>query len=162
MTHSSVAELNSLLTKLESLSKKMADILLEEQDLLNASDAKELIGLAKKKKEIVTSLEQTTRITHKFLLSFNIKNGLYGLSDFIEQQPAEVKDTLQNTWLSTKKSIQQNKHVNDINGSIIELNRRFTQRSLDVLRGQIGSGNETYGANGQSQKGTLSRNISIA
>lgn len=162
MTHSSITELNTLLSKLENLSKKMADILLEEQTLLNASDAKKLIELAKQKKQIVTLLEQSTRVTHKFLLALNIKNGLYGLSEFIEQQSDDVKAVLQSTWLSTKKTIQHNKHINDINGSIIELNRRFTQRSLDVLRGQIGPSNETYGANGQSHKSTISRNISIA
>jgi len=162
MINSNIEELKTLLLNLEQQSSEMADILSQERSLLNSTDANELFRIAQQKKHIIYNLEQSTKITHKFLLNLNIKNGLYGLSAFINLQPPEIKKGLEKVWSSTKRLIENNKQMNETNGSIIELNRRFTQRSLDVLRGQMGSITETYSSSGVSQKSAYSRNISIA
>ncbi len=161
MINSNVEELKTLLLKLEQQSSEMAGILSEEHSLLNATDANALFSIAQQKKHIIYSLEQTTKVTHKFLLNLNVKHGLYGLSAYINLQPVDTKKSLEEIWLSTQQLIENNKQMNETNGSIIELNRRFTQRSLDVLRGQMGSITETYSSSGISQKNTYTRNISI-
>ncbi|PCI22393.1 MAG: flagellar biosynthesis protein FlgN [Piscirickettsiaceae bacterium] len=161
MSTPSTAELKTLIKNLDQLSVSMGDLLADEQLQLNSSASEELAKTATKKKLIVSKLEQATKVTHKYLLNLNIKNGLYGLSDYIDQLSNETKEPLNDIWLATKKHLEHNKQLNEVNGSIIELNRRFTQRSLDVLRGQMGASMETYGSDGQSHKSNLSRNISI-
>jgi len=152
-----------LVQVLENTSKQFNNLLEQESLVLASQNNDELIALSIQKKSMVTTLEKQTKTLHVFLLSLNINNGLYGLSDVIsnmtitaEQQP------LSTAWLSIQSFSDANKRLNEVNGSIIELNRRHAERALDVLRGQVGTTNSTYGADGHAMKGKVSRNISIA
>jgi len=163
MSMHSFDQVLELVQVLESTSKHFNDLLEQESTVLASQNNDELIAVSGQKKSMVATLEKQTKTLHIFLLSLNINNGLYGLSDAIsnmsviaEQQP------LSTAWLNIQSLSDANKRLNEVNGSIIELNRRHAERSLDVLRGQVGTTNATYGADGHAKKGTVSRNISIA
>ena len=156
-------QLISLIQALETLSNQLNDTLNQERALLSSNDSTQLLALTTKKKALVSSLEKQTKTTHVFLKNIDIKQGLYGLSDFFSQvKPSVEKTSLHDAWLNVQSLSAENKKLNHANGSIIELNRRHTQRSLDVLRGQTGTANSTYGSDGQAMKSKISRNISIA
>lgn len=156
-------QLISLIQTLESLSGQLNDTLNQERTLLSSNDSTQLLALTKKKKALVSNLEKQTKTTHIFLKNMDIKQGLYGLSDFFSQIQASAEKTLlHNVWLNIQALSDDNKKLNNENGSIIELNRRHTQRSLDVLRGQTGTTNSTYGSDGQAMQSKISRNISVA
>ncbi len=156
-------QLIDMIQLLESISSQLNDVLKQEQGILKSNDSPELLAISKEKKTLVSNLESHTKATHVFLRNMKINKGLYGLSDFLSQiKPSETKTRLNDLWLNIQSLSDANKKLNDINGSIIELNRRHTQRSLDVLSGQTGSNTSTYGADGQSRKGRTSSNISIA
>jgi flagella synthesis protein FlgN len=151
-----------LLRNLDNISNCLNETLKEEQAVLKLTDNQQLTTLSTTKKALVSSLEAQTKSIHVLLKNNRINKGLYGLSDFIEQlNPGEGKQTLTELWASIQALSEDNKKLNDINGSIIELNRRYTQRSLDVLRGQIGVSNSTYGSDGQAMTSKVSRNLSI-
>jgi Flagellar biosynthesis/type III secretory pathway chaperone len=67
---------------------------------------------------------------------------------------------LETSWQNIQSLAEDNKTLNHSNGAMIELNRRHVQRSLEVLRGQVGKETSTYGADGQAMKSKISRNIS--
>jgi len=147
---------------IEHTSKQFNELLEKESAILATQDNEQLLALSNHKKEMVLSLEKQTKTLHIFLHSLNINNGLYALSDLISNMPeSKEQQLLSTTWLNIQSLSDSNKKLNEVNGSIIELNRRHTQRSLDVLRGQVGTTNSTYGADGQSMKGKISRNISV-
>jgi len=163
MSMHSFDQVLELVQVLENTSKHFNDLLEQESAVLASQNNEELIALSSQKKSMVTTLEKQTKTLHIFLISLNINNGLYGLSDAISNMTVIAEQKLLSTaWLNIKALSDANKDLNEINGSIIELNRRHTERSLDVLRGQVGTTNSTYGADGQAMKGKVSRNISIA
>ena len=156
-------QLIALIQTLESLSSQLNDTLNQERASLSANDSEQLFELTKKKKALVSNLEKQTKTTHIFLKNMDINQGLYGLSDFFSHiKPSVEKTSLHNAWLNIQTLSDDNKKLNNANGSIIELNRRHTQRSLDVLRGQTNTTNSTYGSDGQAMKSKISRNISVA
>lgn len=155
-------QLIELIQILENLSSQLNDVLNQEQVVLKSNDSQQLLELSKTKKALVSNLEKQTKTTHIFLRNMNISQGLYGLSGFLPQIKSSDEKTLVNdAWLNIQALSDENKKLNNTNGSIIELNRRHTQRSLDVLRGQISTPNSTYGSDGQTMKTKVSRNISI-
>jgi len=163
-TNNNPKQLIKLLQAIESISKQFNHTLNEEKEALTTSDSEQLLHLSSTKKKLATQLEQGTKTTHVFLKKLNINKGIFGLSDFIKHMNAgEVKRQLSKQWLNIQQLTDMNKELNTLNGSIIELNRRHTQRSLDVIHGQIdNNSNSTYGADGQATKKNLSRNITKA
>jgi len=152
-----------LVQVLENTSKHFNHILEQESAVLASQNNEELITLSKQKKSMVVTLEKQTKTLHVFLISLNINNGLYGLSNAISNMGNRSEQKLlSSAWLNIQSLSDANKNLNEVNGSIIELNRRHTERALDVLRGQVGATNSTYGADGQAMKSKVSRNISIA
>lgn len=163
MTSKSPDQLIELIQMLENISSELNNVLEREQDILKSNDSQQLLELSNEKKTLVSSLENHTKTTHVFLRNMNINKGLYGFSDFLSQiKPGDTQTLLQDTWLNIQTLADDNKKLNQINGSIIELNRRHTQRSLDVLRGQVSTSTSTYGSDGQTMKSKVSRNISVA
>lgn len=163
MTNKSPEQLIELIQTLENISSQLNEILKKEQTILNLNDSQQLIELSNEKKALVSNLENHTKITHVFLKNMDINKGLYGFSDFLSQiKSPDIKTLLKNSWLNIQTLAEDNKKLNHTNGSIIELNRRYTQRSLDVLRGQVSTATSTYGSDGQAMKSKVSRNISIA
>ncbi|HIG78505.1 MAG TPA: flagellar protein FlgN [Cycloclasticus sp.] len=163
MTTHSTDQLTQLLQTLESISKQLNDALILEKSVLETPDNQQLLDVSAIKKERVSSLESHTKATHLFLKNRGVNKGLYGLQALISTlTPKDKKTLVSELWLNIQSLSDANKKLNDVNGSIIELNRRYTQRSLDVLRGQVGGSHSTYGADGQSMKSKISRNLSIA
>jgi len=159
----SLGQTIELVQIIENTSKKFHALLKNESAVLTSQDNEQLVTLAKQKKEMVATLEKQTKTLHISLLSLKVSNGLYGLSDLISSTPKSTdQQLLLAAWTNVKSISDANKKLNEVNGAVIELNRRHTQRSLDVLRGQVGTTNSTYGANGQAMTGQSSRNISIA
>ncbi|MEH6504096.1 MAG: flagellar protein FlgN [Cycloclasticus sp.] len=156
-------QLIKLLETLENVSRQLNDVLKKEKFILRSPDSQELLNLSLTKKKLVSDLEKHTKTTHLFLKKINVNKGLYQLTSFI----SEIKSTdlhllMSNLWASVQKLSNDNKKLNELNGSIIELNRRYTQRSLDVLRGQIGTNSATYGSKGEVMNSKLSRSVTTA
>ena len=164
MTDNTPKQLIKLLQSLEGLSEQFNESLNKEKTALEASDTEQLLQLSTTKKELASQLERNTKATHAFLKNINLDKGIYGLSDFIKRmKTGETQQQLSKLWLNIQSLTNANKEQNTVNGSIIELNRRYTERSLDVLHGQTGNNtNTTYGADGQATKKKLSRTIFTA
>jgi len=163
MTSSSEQLIKSL-KAIESVSQQFNATLNQEKTALEDSNTEEVLALSLTKKTLVSQLEKHTKTTHVFLKNIKINKGIYGLSYFIEQmKPSDIQQQLSKLWLSIHDLTETNKQLNDVNGSVIELNRRFIQRSLDVLHGQTSSNSSTtYGSDGQAMKKKLSRNLFTA
>jgi|TARA_R110002096_G_scaffold268308_2_gene461986 flagellar biosynthesis protein FlgN len=156
-------QLMGLLQTLTTLSNQLNDLLKQEKISLETPNSIDLLTLSSAKKRLVSELENNTKKTHVFLKKINVTRGLYQLNDFISQlKITDKKQVMSDLWSDVQRLSIDNKSQNEVNGSIIELNRRYTQRSLAVLRGQLGGNNTTYGSNGQSMSSKISRNITTA
>ncbi|MBQ0724269.1 MAG: flagellar protein FlgN [Cycloclasticus sp.] len=163
MNTQSIEQLMSLLQTLNALSSQLNDLLKQEKISLEIPDSDNLLALSTVKKRLVSELEKNTKTTHVFLKKINVTRGLYQLNDFISQlKLTDTKRLMTDLWSEVQRFSIDNKKQNEVNGSIIELNRRYTQRSLAVLRGQLGVTSTTYGSNGQSMSSKISRNITTA
>jgi len=155
-------KLNQLLESLSTANLKMSDALKKEYECLTKYNNEELSTIIDKKKELSLFIENQTRTMHKHLIKMGIKKGIYGLQNHLETRPKPDDNQTLKLWLSIEILLKKNKTLNEGNGAIVELNRKHTLRSLDVLRGQTGTqANETYGSDGYTQKEKITRNISI-
>ncbi len=155
--------LTQLLETLENTSTLLNEALKQEATILSSSNSEALITTSSQKKSLVSQLEKNTKVLHVFLVKKGVKEGLYGLEallDNIKVQEPEL--IIHQLWDSIQNLINQNKELNFSNGSIIELNKRYTQRAIDVLHGKSELSHHTYGANGLSTTSPLSRNINTA
>lgn len=161
MTDHSSAQLLELIQSLENISMQLNEVLKKEHETLSLNDSQQLLALSKTKKAFVSKLESQTKVVHLYLKNIKIENGLYGFTAFLsEQKLSDVSTLLETSWQNIQSLAEDNKTLNHSNGAMIELNRRHVQRSLEVLRGQVGKETSTYGADGQAMKSKISRNIS--
>jgi len=157
------SKLNQLLESLSTANLKMCDALKKEHECLTKHDNEELLTVINEKKQLSLLIENQTRTIHKHLIEMGLKKGIYGLQTYLETRPKSDDNQTLKLWLSIEILLKKNKTHNEGNGAIVELNRKHTLRSLDVLRGQTGTqANETYGSDGYTQKEKITRNISIA
>jgi len=156
-------KINQLLESLSTANLKMSDALKRECQCLKKHDSEKLLTIIDIKKELSLFIENQTRTLHKHLIKSGIKKGIYGLQTYLETRPKSDDNPSLKLWLSIEILVKENKTINEGNGAIVELNRKHTLRSLDVLRGQTGTqANETYGSDGYTQKDKITRNISTA
>ncbi|MBV1951641.1 MAG: flagellar protein FlgN [Cycloclasticus sp.] len=155
--------LTQLLETLENTSTLLNEALKQETVILNASNSEALITVSSQKKSLVSQLEKQTKVLHIFLVKKDVKEGLYGLESLLNSiKTKEPELVVHQLWTSIQILINNNKELNYSNGSIIELNKRYTQRAIDVLQGKSGLSHHTYGADGLSTTSPLSRNINTA
>ncbi len=155
--------LTQLLETLENTSSLLNKTLNQEATILNSSNSEALITVSSQKKSLVSQLEKQTKVLHLFLVKKGIKEGLYGLESLLNNiKTKEPELVIHQLWASIQVLINNNKELNFSNGSIIELNKRYTQRAIDVLQGKSELSHHTYGANGLSTTSPLSRNINTA
>ncbi len=155
--------LTQLLETIENTSTLLNEALKQETSILNSSNSDALMTVSSQKKSLVSQLEKHTKILHVFLVKKGVKEGLYGLEDLLTNiKTKEPELVVHQLWGSIQTLINDNKELNYSNGSIIELNKRYTQRAIDVLHGKSELSHQTYGANGLSTTSPLSRNINTA
>ena len=119
-------ELHELLCKEHSALKNKDNDLVDKYNLSKSALLKQLDELEIKRQQCVTNNPERTGLERTLTA---------------EQQELESK---------INHYLDQCKHQNRINGSIIEISLLFSHRIMDIFKGNITNG-ETYGASGKNE-----------
>lgn len=130
----------NLLEQEAGLLQELNDLLLEETDALKARNIELLNGLVSGKNTILEKLGVLDKQRQLYIETEKPKS-IY--DEGFEAQVMEINTNIQ-------ELLDQCKHQNKLNGSIIEISQMFNSKILDIVLGHSGE-NNTYSAEGKNQ-----------
>lgn len=148
-----------LLDKGLDLSKKLYDLLSQEEGVLKQrSPAEHLSVIARHKKETIFRLEQFSEQLAQVLSSENLSLPQEGMERYLRQARAKGLQT-ENAQLQWEQILDTGKKCRDLNeqnGAAIDLLTRHNERLLRILRGQSQT-TTTYGPDGATRDARFSQ-----
>ncbi len=129
----------NLLEEEASLLKKLNELLLNETEALKAKDTNLLDDLIASKSSL---LDQLGIMDKQRQLYLDTDNNARIYDQTFEVKISEMKTTIQDL-------LDQCKHQNKINGSIIEISQMFNSKILDIVLGHHNQ-DDTYSAEGKN------------
>ncbi len=129
----------NLLEEEASLLKKLNELLLEETEALKAKDINLVDELTASKTSL---LDQLGVMDKQRQLYLDTGNNAPVYDQTFEVKVSEMKTTIQGL-------LDECKHQNKINGSIIEISQMFNSKIMDIVLGH-NSQDETYSAEGKN------------
>jgi len=131
-------------------------ILEQEYIALSGNDLHSLETFLAGKQHCMEKLENISQAFLAKTVQFSLDQKP-GIGAFLAQCDPQSKWNLESLWQQVEQSISQCRQKNNINGKIISLNYRHTQRALAILRhgGQVSE--SCYTPSGTSQPANSSR-----
>jgi flagella synthesis protein FlgN len=140
-----------LFTVLQSEYKISADLLeslkLERQALIDA-DIDRVNQLSEKKQPLVLQLEVLGKQRETILKSVGFNPDKAGLSAFISNLPEKQNQTMNKVLSQLKAMAEACRHQNQLNGGIVNVNRQYVQRAMNIFRGRDTNA-DAYGPGGE-------------
>ena len=141
-------QLQSVLqAELESASQ-LLKLLNNERGALTESNADIMNEMMAQKQPLIVNLEQLGRQREAVLQAAGFSSGKEGLEAFIENQSEQDSVMLNSLLSSLKETAQACKDNNQINGGIVNVNRQYLQKAMNILRGRDDSPS-SYGPGGE-------------
>ena len=125
---------------------RLLDILCEEHRALTNRDIETLGRIVHEKKQQVIELESLARERDAILRELGFTVGREGIESWLHQRSNGAALGL---WKELQDLLLRGRQQNRINGGLVEINRRCTQRALGLLQGQPPE-QEIYGPTGVS------------
>ncbi len=148
MTAQELSDLSHLYHEQIHSAKELLDLLQDEEEALRQRDAEELKECIRRKQDL---LQQFEADAEKRLTLDKILN--------LDSISLPLKDSVQDRKKQLKTLMDSVQHQNRINAGIVKVSQDFTQKMLDIVRGQPFQ-QAMYNAFGQSKK--QSNNQSLA
>jgi len=136
MAITSLQQLQSLLQAEQNVTSQLLEILTEERDSLRMSDANVMDMMTVKKQPLVLQLEQLGRQREALLQREGFSVDKEGLKAFIANQTHQDAQMLNNILQDLRVMVNACRDNNQINGGIVNVNRQYVQRAMDMLRGR--------------------------
>jgi flagellar biosynthesis/type III secretory pathway chaperone len=133
---------------------------LERQQQSLAGAQPELIeASARASHELIAALEALEKKRNALAarLGYNADNG--GMEQLLRW--CDYDGTLAQQWRKVLEMARRCRDCNQVNGTVVDINRRRVRQALGILRGQISEA-EVYGRSGQTAADTLSRPLAKA
>lgn len=140
--------LAGLLAEELSEASRLQDILQREFTALGGDDPEQIGAISKEKLAQMQRLAQQLSKRDSFLKEIGLPNGTEGTDRLLRGLPPDGK--LAKQWAELRKSGEQLKKQNEINGNIVTVSQRQVRQALDVLSGKTGSP-QTYGREGETR-----------
>lgn len=136
MSMTPAQQIRSTLQAELQLAQQLATILETERNALTQSDGAELDQCIRAKQPLIKQLEQLGRQRDLILKTAGFPSGKQGIQAFIVNQ-TDMEATALNKLLSQLKlEAARCREHNQINGGIVNVNRQYLQRALNILRGR--------------------------
>lgn len=148
MAMTSLQQLRSVLQAEQHISAQLLEILMDERNSLIKSDAELINAMAVKKQPLVMQLEQLGRHREAILQSEGFSGDKEGLEAFIANQTNEDALTLSSVLQMLRDTAKACREHNQINGGIVNVNRQYLQRAINIFRGRDVNAN-SYGPGGE-------------
>lgn len=138
--------LEALLERERGATAHLLELLRQEHRALASRDMAELDRIVCKKSQQVAELEALGRDRDTILKTRGLDAGREGIESWLRQRSNSAAIRL---WEELQNLLICSRQQNQINGGMVEISRRYTQRALSLLQGQPLE-QETYGPTGVS------------
>jgi len=136
MAMTSLQQLHSILQAEQDTASQLLVLLKNERDALTESNADAMSDFSVKKQPLVVSLEQLGRQREAVLQAAGFSSGKDGLEAFVENQAQQDSQNLNSVLDSLRVIAQDCREHNQINGGIVNVNRQYLQKAMNILRGR--------------------------
>lgn len=108
----------------------------EEHLALRQRQAPDIETAVKKKQEAMARLEAIFQNNKELLRTSGLPFTPEDINEYIKTSAAQGQERLSTLWKQRQKQLQQCRDQNQLNGNLINRNRHYTLRALNVLSGQ--------------------------
>ncbi len=140
-----------LLEDITNYLEQLFHALENEYQALSDNDTQAIESIAQEKTMLMEQLEDLNKERRTLLEAAGLNLNTSGVDDFLNSSTIPDKPKLKTLWGNISSLSKQCDKQNNINGIIIENNRRHTENALSVLQGKQQTA-ELYSSKGQSIK----------
>ena len=144
----SFQQLRSVLLAERETASALLVILKGERKSLTRSNTEIMSKAAAQKQPLLVKLEKLARQREAVLRSEGFSSDKNGIESFIENQTAPEALELSSILKSLKIAANSCRENNQINGSIVNVNRQYLQKAMSILRGRDAN-STAYGPGGE-------------
>lgn len=152
-------QLLQLLEQDKQVSQRLIALLSEERAALEKRDYSRYHELIEQKKEVLLSLDKVDRDRRVLMESMGYSVDKDGMEALISQLPAAWQARFQTLWSELTSNLATCRHLNEVNGRILNHAQQAIERLMSFLRG-VSPQQSIY--NRQGKKGLLAGNRSLA
>ncbi len=145
------SQISSLITQQQINANQLKTLLEQEQQALQEGASDAMMTLIAEKEKLAQQMGATQNQLVTLARSHNYTDPESGIVDFIKASDASGK--LYPDWELLLELADACRRLNEANGATINLKKRYTDKGLAILRGQIGNSQTTT----YSKKGVESR-----
>lgn len=139
--------LSIMLAELDAATSLLA-LLEQERQALIKSDFVTINEMNTQKQPFIVELERLGRNRDALLKMAGFPAGKQGMDAFVDNQDAATQSRLTDTLNHLKQAAKVCRSNNQINGGIVNVNRQFLVRALNILRGREAEAS-AYGPGGE-------------
>lgn len=144
-----MTELSLILQDISGHLIQLAATLESEHAALIDNDLDIIIQAASDKNRLFELLEDLEKERHALLLAAGLDFDSNGIMAYLQRSTFRTKNQTAATWQQIETLTHQCRKQNQINGIMLEKNRRRTEKALAILKGQTPQA-ATYTANGET------------
>ena len=148
MSHSQKNTLFPVLKDIYAYLQQLKVTLDNEHEALSSQNLEKLNEFAEAKQLLIENLEDLDGERKKILADAGMELGKTGVEDYLSRF-SSGKNELVRIWEAISKLSRECEKQNNVNGVIIESQRRRTETALDILKGNSGE-SELYSKKGKS------------
>lgn len=144
-----ITELSLILQDISEYLTQLTATLESEHIALIGNDLDTIIQAASDKNRLFELLENLEKERHTLLLAAGLDLDSNGIMAYLQRDTSRTRDQSVAIWRQIGTLTQQCRKQNQINGIMLEQNRRRTEKALAILKGQTPQ-TATYTANGET------------
>ncbi len=144
-----MTELSLILQDISGHLIQLAATLESEHTALMDNDLDIIIQAASDKNRLFELLEDLEKERHALLLAAGLDFDSNGIMAYLQRGTSRTRNQTAAIWQKIETLTQQCRRQNQINGIMLEKNRRRTEKALAILKGQTPQ-TATYTANGET------------
>ncbi|VAX12602.1 hypothetical protein MNBD_GAMMA24-243 [hydrothermal vent metagenome] len=144
-----IAELSLILRDITEHLIQLAATLESEHSALAKNDLDIIIQAANNKNRLFELLEDLEHERHELLLAAGLDFDSNGIMAYLQRGTSQTRNETAAIWQQIETLTHQCRKQNQINGIMLEKNRRRTERALAILKGQTPQ-TATYSASGEA------------
>ncbi|NOZ38514.1 MAG: flagellar protein FlgN [Gammaproteobacteria bacterium] len=156
-----IVELSLILRDISDHLVQLAATLESEYNALADNDLDTIIQAANDKNRLFEFLEDLEKERHALLLAAGLDFDSNGIMAYLQRGTSQTKNETAATWQQIEILTHRCRKQNQINGIMLEKNRRRTEKALAILKGQTPQ-IATYTANGETCHSQQSHSLAKA
>jgi flagella synthesis protein FlgN len=132
----SIARLTELLDGQFNASRRLAQLLEEEHDVLVRRDLQQLTEMITRKHNLLAELQSMESDLSAFLGNLQLSADRSGIENFISSQNGGARNAIENLWRDLQQTAKHCRKQNQINQKVLDQSMQQVQQTLGILTGQ--------------------------